>query len=64
MPKTLIKKNKFLIELPKIYPIHKKLMSLKPKDIDFLKLNDRRFHLRGFKYANELDQSDDTTLST
>lgn len=51
-----------MIELPKIYPIHKKLMSLKPKDLDLLKLNDRRFHLRGFKYAKELNQSDDTTL--
>lgn len=39
-------------------------MSLKPKDIDLLKLNDRRFHLRGFKYANEMDHSDDTTLET
>lgn len=37
-------------------------MSLKPKDLDLLKLNDRRFHLRGFKYAKELNQSDDTTL--
>lgn len=60
IPAALIKKNKFLIELPKIYPIHKKLMTLKPKDIDFLRLNDRRFHLRGFKFLNEPDHTEDT----
>lgn len=59
---SISKRNKFLIELPKIYPIHKKLLNLKPKDFDFLKLNDRRFHLRGHKYTNDMDQTDDTTL--
>lgn len=60
----LIKRNRFLIELPKIYPIHKKLLNLKPKDIDMLRLNDRRFQLRGLKYTNEMDQTDDTTIET
>ncbi len=49
---SLIKKNRFLIELPKIYPIHKKLINLKPKDIDLLKFNDRKFQLRGLKYTH------------
>jgi hypothetical protein len=39
-------------------------LNLKPKDIDMLRLNDRRFQLRGLKYTNEMDQTDDTTIET
>ena len=56
------KKNRFLIELPKIYPIHKKLMNVKSKDLDIIKYTDKRFQLRGFKFIHELDLIEDSTL--
>ena len=59
---SLSKKNRFLVELPNIYPIHKKLLNTKMKEIDFLKANDRRFHARGYKFIKELELADEDTL--
>ena len=59
------KKDKFLIELPKIYPIHKKLLNIKMKDIEIHKYqHDRRFHLRGFRFLLDMEQSEQTTIET
>lgn len=44
--------DRVLIELPKIYPLHKKLLSMKSKEFEIMKLNDKRFQLRGFKFIH------------
>lgn len=53
------KKNKFLIELPKIYPIHKKLLNVKMKELESHQNskfnNERRFHLRGIKFLYDIE---------